>query len=173
GETFVEFKHASATAIPYADSTFTKVVSIEGVPHFDTRLRFFREAYRVLKPGGVLACADFTLLLHPKTRLERFLVRAGARAWCVPQENIYDYRRVVFLLDRTGFDNVRCELLGSDTIPGYFWGHRSFSAMRGMRKIRGFFKGVLGGLVIDCAAYWLFRRGLLEYVVYSAKKPDR
>ena len=171
GHTDVEFKHASAVAIPYPEATFTKVLSIEAVEHCNTRLSFCREAYRVLRPGGVLACADFILLRDPQSAIERWLVRNGARIWCVPQANIYDYRTLRSLLESTGFIRISMEFLGAQTIPGYFWGHRKFSVMREVRKVRGFLKGVLGGFVIDYAVYWLYRRGLMEYVVYRAEKP--
>ena len=42
----------SATRMPFADASFDRVTALETAFHFDTREAFFREAFRVLKPGA-------------------------------------------------------------------------------------------------------------------------
>jgi len=49
---------ASATDIPFSEGSFNKVVSLESAQHFGTREDFFREALRVLTPGGWLYTTD-------------------------------------------------------------------------------------------------------------------
>lgn len=43
-----------AQRLPFEDSSFDYIVSIEGIEHIENQFLFLRECYRILKPGGQL-----------------------------------------------------------------------------------------------------------------------
>jgi erythromycin 3''-O-methyltransferase len=170
-ESKVSFRHGSATKLPFGAESFTHVIGLESPPHFDTRDRFFHEAYRVLKPGGRIVLADYLLAREPANVFERILVRLGARIWHVPEVNISGRGEYICGMRYAGFDKIHLEERGKDVIPGYVADHRTLEAAWQTMKVRGFWPGVVGGFIIDWAVLELYRRGLLEYIFVTAEKP--
>ena len=56
----VSFRQADATKLPFGDASFDAVVCQFGVMFFPDRVAGYREARRVLKPGGRFVCLEFS-----------------------------------------------------------------------------------------------------------------
>lgn len=76
GRLDIEFRHGSATQLPWESGRFSHVVSQDALFLIPDKPRSHAEIYRVLAPGGVFACSDF---LQPRPEI-------GERA----REHVYD-----------------------------------------------------------------------------------
>ena len=169
-EGIITAHHGTATKLPFPDSTFTHILSIEGPEHFNTREDFFKEAHRVLKPGGVMALADYNLHRKARTLGEHIIVEAARLLWHVPRANYDTVDSYRMKLERNDFRNISIKEIGEYTIPGYYFEHRRPQTRAAIKKIRGL-KGLWGGALIDLAVYKAFKNGLINYILVRAGKP--
>jgi ubiquinone/menaquinone biosynthesis C-methylase UbiE len=112
----IAYVHASATELPQEDESCTKVVALESAMHFPSRVEFFSEALRVLKPGGRLVTADIVpkrTVLNARHRREvaRLGWRGASQKAVRRAANVEDYREL--LLD-AGFAEAETRSIAGD-----------------------------------------------------------
>ena len=108
-ENRVRFHLADVSKLPFDDSAFDAVFSLEAAHRFIDKPRFVEEAHRVLRPGGLIVLADMTsepnlLVARGRSGLRRTLASAD------------DWRRMI---EHAGFELLEFRLLGCSVYPGY------------------------------------------------------
>jgi MPBQ/MSBQ methyltransferase len=153
----VRFLRMDAADLRFPSDSIENILCVEAAFHFDTRAKFLREAYRVLKPGGCLALSDFLM----RSKYAASFVRRIPLANFVP--NVEQYRS---LYERTGFVNVcivearaRCWEAHRDHQRKFIWNKFLLEAIP---------LGVLRQVTLGLRRRdWLFK----NYMLISAIKP--
>ena len=158
---------ADATRLPLADDSVDGVISVEAAFHFSSRLSFFRECVRVLRPGGVLTTSDVSTERMPRrpgellagfTQLRVFGLRRDA---AMPADQIADAARSAGLVD------VEIERCGDRVIGPALELTRE--------RLRARERAPIGqrqaGRVLLGQVELMWRRGIIDYVLFRARKP--
>ncbi|KAJ7169943.1 S-adenosyl-L-methionine-dependent methyltransferase [Mycena filopes] len=99
---------------------FDTILALDCAYHFKTRVRFLRQAYNRLNPGGSIALAD--ICFSPDaTRFVGMVLRL------MPKENMVSSSEYMAQLREIGFVDVQLEDITGDVFPGFV----SFLATRG------------------------------------------
>src|SRR6188472_529008 len=106
--------------MPFAPGSFDGVISVEAAFHFPSRLRFFAEAFRVLRPGGVLTFSDVPVLRFPATPRELVAGVAMLRLWGIRAQAAATPLEIERQVSAAGFDDVVTSLEGARVIGPAF-----------------------------------------------------
>ncbi len=160
--------NGDATRMPFAAGSFDGLISVEAAFHFPSRDRFFREAFRVLRPGGVLSMSDIPTTRFPKGPVELQAALTQLRVWGLGTHAASTTAQIVEAAERAGFEAIETELVGMRTIA---------PALRFVRdRLRRLGTDVPVSYRIPCRLMLaqvgaLWDRGVIDYLLMRAVKP--
>lgn len=156
-----------AIRIPLADGSVDGVISVEAAFHFRSRQRFFAEARRVLRPGGVLTMSDVPITRFPRGPIELLAGLSQMRVWGLRQSAAATPDQIAAAAEVEGFRDVSFQLCGDRVIDP------------ALAVIRRRLEGVgsvpltmrLAARVMLAQMRLLRRRGVIDYLLLRATSP--
>lgn len=169
----VQFEVADFTATPFPDASFDVVWAVESLCHAPDKAAFYREAARLLRPGGRVVVADFVRAARPVDPQGEQLLREWLAGWAVP--DIDSPGEHTSHLEAAGFTDIRLDDVTAHTRPSLrrlyrmaYWTYPL--AMLG--RITGVRSEVQHGNVIaSIRQYQALRHGAWFYSILSASLP--
>lgn len=155
---------ADACQLPFEDNSFDRVLAVECIFHFPSRERFLEEASRVLKPGGYLAVSDFVpiMMFFGKTPIWMAIRARIAKSYgTLGKVPLRSYKTMG---SRAGLQLETQRDIRKNTMPTYpflltfLQAHGSADTRKTMMVGTRWMK-------------WLSKVGLLQYRVYTFRKP--
>ncbi len=168
----IKYLEMDYTKTTFNDNSFDAIIAIETICHVADKQDFYREAYRLLKPGGKLVVGEFTYYRLPKTKLEKIQTKKFIDGWEMP--NLLSTTEHKKIMKLTGFKQIVSEDYSSKTrrvaryfylcsLPGLpiYWLLHKFGIMN---------KYQLGN-AYACKYQWITRQsGIWGHTLFSATK---
>ncbi len=159
----------------FPDASFDVVLACESLCHAPDKDAFYREAYRLLKPGGRLVLAEYLRRGRPLSLKDERLLHAWLRRWSIPDlDTEEEHRRhagvagfeEVHIRDVT--DRVRVSLRNLHE-KSLLW-----LPVGALLRVLGIRSRVQhGNQVGGIRQYQALRRGLWFYAHLSMRKPEQ
>ena len=172
------FAVMDALALDLEPGSFDAVWTVEAGPHMPDKQRFADELLRVLKPGGLLAVADWNRRdagVKPLSRLERSVMHQLLVQWAHPEfASIPGFRRNLEASRWGAGLRVDTADWSRATLPS--WIDSILEGLRRPAAVMGLGpRAVLLGLRETptlLLMHWGFASGMMQFGVFRARKPS-
>lgn len=164
---------ADYTNMRFPDGSFDKIYAIETICHIEDKTDFYREAYRLLIPGGSLAVAEYIQKKAPESKSDRHAMETFLEGWAIP--NIWTQEAHARALNKSGYKDIQIEDYSHATIPVarylYWYSVLGIPVYRLLRPL-----GVINELrmkdALSCRYQYLAKhKDLWGHALITARKP--
>lgn len=166
----IAFHVGNACELPFEDASFDRVGALDCAYHFNPREAFLKEAFRVLKPGGIYAASEM-LPVEGEEIMKKQQVK-GRQGLFIPDANMYTVEEYKKKMEKIGFTDVKYEAAGHIVYKGlalYFLA-RYTHFRKPIDKVRvKFNRNKWQDLFVGM---FDFLYGTQEYYLISARKPE-
>lgn len=160
------------TRTGFPNASFDVVWAVESVCCEPQKIKFLKEAYRLLRPGGTLIVADGFRAKRRYTPSEEQLMRTWLDGWVVP--DIGHHEDFVKKMIQVGFDQIQYQNATRHVLPFSRWVARRASLLTPVARVLSFFslmtKLQVHNGIAAIRQYEALTQGLWEYGIVVGKK---
>ncbi|MBN1473093.1 MAG: class I SAM-dependent methyltransferase [Syntrophaceae bacterium] len=169
----IHFEKMDACNINFPPDSFVYVIAVEGPAHFNTREAFLRQAYKALKPSGILLFSDIVTdnLKTKKSLCNTIIANLCAWRWHMPKANWMTAEEIKTLLKEIGFAINSMENVGANVYPGFSRFNLKRESIKNAIETRGLRIGLLLTFISWLLGY-VYGRKIIDYVLIKATKPS-
>jgi len=170
----VNFLQADYCQTPFDDQSFDLVWACESVCHTQSKIDFYKEAFRVLKPGGRLVMAEYLRSERPLSKEDEILLKEKwLKNWAIDDIDTKDEHQ--HNLDQSGFEQTNIQNINSKVNVSLRNLHEKCTRSYPMERVLNFFRirsnVQHGNLVGSISQYEAFEKGIWWYAIITAQKP--
>ena len=156
--------NGDACRMPFRAGSFDGLVSVEAAFHFPSRRRFFEEARRVLRPGGVVSTSDVATVRMPRGPREALAALSQLRVWGLRRTAAATAEEIADAARTAGLHDVEVRSEGDRVIgPALRFVRDRLDAGPGGAQ-------ALGARTMLAQVELLWARGMLDYVFLTARR---
>ena len=156
-----------AVRLPVADRMVDGVISVEAAFHFRSRRAFFRECYRVLRPGGVLSMSDISIQRWPVTPAEVLSGLTQLRLFGLRRTMAMTARQIASVARAAGLAEVEVTSCGDRVIGPAV--RLTAQRLAGPQAAPAGQQAI--GRLLLRQVDLLWRRGIIDYLLIRAVRP--